>query len=348
MIAKYYEILGINRQATLNDIKKAFRTKAKQLHPDVNKSKNANQQFILLLEAYEYLVNRKTGKVFEGDTVTTKRYTTYQRWQDNEAARARHRAEYYSRVNYQKFSDSEYYKTITSLDTILGYIGYFLSLAILVLSPIILTYMYEGTGLLISLLVIIITSPFTFDAVRSKPHISLDNLLKAVVRVGKTATARIMILSILNIFLILRIGFQTLIPLFVLLCVFVLVILLAFLFSFRILKKNAKSSSIISFCYFPLALNLLLGINFMFSKNPTIETYSFTHQQRWYGYGRPGSQHGRWEKIAYIDLKNNRYSNYDGIRVFVDFEAMKNAEKITYTFEDGLLGFRVMKSFKFD
>ena len=344
MIAKYYEILGVTSKASLNEIKKAFRTRAKQLHPDVNKSPDANRQFILLLEAYEYLVNSKTGKVYDEDTIATRHYSTYQRWQDNEAARARHRAEYYSRVNYQKFSDSEYYKTMTSFNNILGYVGFFISFGILVLLPLVLTSLYGATGFWISLLAIFITSPFTIPGIRSRPKVRKKDLLTVARVLSKSATARLTGLSFLNIFLLLKIGFQTLIPFDVLLFVFGFAMAVTFFMNFSVMQKTGKISSIISFCYCPLILNLLLVINFVFAVNPVFETYSFTHREGRYGY----RSQSRVEKISYIDLENNTYSNFNGIRMFSDFDSMKDAHKITYKFEDGLLGFRVMKDFQFE
>ncbi len=50
-----YEILGVSRDATEAEIKKAFRHRARELHPDVNKSPNAEEEFKELNEAYDVL-----------------------------------------------------------------------------------------------------------------------------------------------------------------------------------------------------------------------------------------------------------------------------------------------------
>ena len=50
-----YEILGVDRNASENDIKKAFRRRARDLHPDVNDSPNADEEFKELNEAYDVL-----------------------------------------------------------------------------------------------------------------------------------------------------------------------------------------------------------------------------------------------------------------------------------------------------
>lgn len=51
----YYEILGISRSASPDEVKKAFRSKARQYHPDVNKDADAPEKFKEVNEAYEVL-----------------------------------------------------------------------------------------------------------------------------------------------------------------------------------------------------------------------------------------------------------------------------------------------------
>jgi molecular chaperone DnaJ len=51
----YYEVLGVARDADEATIKKAFRRLARELHPDVNKEPNAEDQFKEAAEAYEVL-----------------------------------------------------------------------------------------------------------------------------------------------------------------------------------------------------------------------------------------------------------------------------------------------------
>ena len=51
----YYEVLGVGHQAKQDEIKKAFRQKARQYHPDVNKNSDAESRFKEVNEAYEVL-----------------------------------------------------------------------------------------------------------------------------------------------------------------------------------------------------------------------------------------------------------------------------------------------------
>jgi curved DNA-binding protein len=51
----YYEALGVPRDASADDIRRAYRNLARRLHPDVNKEPGAEDRFKAISEAYEVL-----------------------------------------------------------------------------------------------------------------------------------------------------------------------------------------------------------------------------------------------------------------------------------------------------
>lgn len=54
-----YEALGLNEKASNEEVKKAFKQKAKQFHPDINKDPGAEQNFKKANEAYQAIENNK-------------------------------------------------------------------------------------------------------------------------------------------------------------------------------------------------------------------------------------------------------------------------------------------------
>lgn len=51
----YYEVLGVSKNASTEEIKKAFRRLAKEYHPDVSSDPQAEQKFKEINEAYQIL-----------------------------------------------------------------------------------------------------------------------------------------------------------------------------------------------------------------------------------------------------------------------------------------------------
>ncbi|KAL1129567.1 hypothetical protein AAG570_012512 [Ranatra chinensis] len=61
----YYKILGISRNANIDDIKKAYRQLAMKYHPDKNKTPGAEERFKEVAEAYEVLSDKKKKDIYD-------------------------------------------------------------------------------------------------------------------------------------------------------------------------------------------------------------------------------------------------------------------------------------------
>ena len=65
MAKDYYKALGVPRNASEDDIKRAYRTLAMQFHPDRNKSKDAEAKMQELNEAYAVLSDPEKRKQYD-------------------------------------------------------------------------------------------------------------------------------------------------------------------------------------------------------------------------------------------------------------------------------------------
>src|SRR5437764_7807103 len=62
----YYEILGVKKSATADEIRKAFRKLARKHHPDVNPGdKSAEEKFKAISEANDILSDPKKRKIYD-------------------------------------------------------------------------------------------------------------------------------------------------------------------------------------------------------------------------------------------------------------------------------------------
>jgi curved DNA-binding protein len=61
----FYEVLGVSRDATAQDIQRAYRKLARAYHPDINKDPEAEERFKEVAEAYDLLSDPETRKLYD-------------------------------------------------------------------------------------------------------------------------------------------------------------------------------------------------------------------------------------------------------------------------------------------
>lgn len=70
----YYGALELNKNASLDEIRKSFRTLALKYHPDKNKNEGSKEKFMKIVEAYEVLSNANGKKIYD-ESITIKKNT---------------------------------------------------------------------------------------------------------------------------------------------------------------------------------------------------------------------------------------------------------------------------------
>lgn len=73
----YYEILGVNKNASEEEIKKAYKKLARKYHPDINKEKDAEKKFKEINEAYEVLGDKDKRKKYDALGSNWDKYQAY-------------------------------------------------------------------------------------------------------------------------------------------------------------------------------------------------------------------------------------------------------------------------------
>lgn len=95
----YFDTLGLPPGASESDIKKAYRRLARRFHPDVSSEPDAEERFLEVTEAYEYLVEKGSRPSFNYiyETVAPEISKEEQR---------RQRAQAFARMRYEEFRQS--------------------------------------------------------------------------------------------------------------------------------------------------------------------------------------------------------------------------------------------------
>ena len=111
-LTDYYEILGLQSNSTIEEIKKAYRKKARLYHPDINPAPDAKEHFISITEAYDFLIANHE-KINTDDQAYQQAMEDWRKYRQD---RSRKRATVYARSSYGTFKNTNFYKTTRIFD----------------------------------------------------------------------------------------------------------------------------------------------------------------------------------------------------------------------------------------
>ncbi len=136
-LSEYYEILGCPLNSSVDEIKRTYRRKARQYHPDVNHEPDAIEKFIRITEAYDFIIANH-NKVLCGDEEFDR---IMEEWRKFRQERSKQRAQYYARSSYVRFKNSKYYKSTRILNASSIIFGF--AISVLVLTYTIAGYLFR-------------------------------------------------------------------------------------------------------------------------------------------------------------------------------------------------------------
>lgn len=110
--SEYYKILGLTVNCSVDEIKKAYRKKARLYHPDINHDPGAKDEFIKVTEAYDFLLANHDRQISDDQEYIR----VMEEWRKYRQDRSRQRAQYYARKSYLSFKNSKYYRTTKILN----------------------------------------------------------------------------------------------------------------------------------------------------------------------------------------------------------------------------------------
>jgi len=135
-LSDYYNILGLHNESSVDEIKKAYRIKARLYHPDINQTPEAKDLFIAATEAYEFLLTNhdKVKRDYEEYEKAMEDWRKYRRDKSHRRATA------YARSSYSTFTNTKFYKSTRILDGTSIVISMLISVFVIIFTVIGYTY----------------------------------------------------------------------------------------------------------------------------------------------------------------------------------------------------------------
>jgi curved DNA-binding protein CbpA len=127
-LTDYYEILGLPVNSSVEEIKRAYRRKARLYHPDINLSSDAKDLFINISEAYEFLIANHE-KIKTDDKAYQQAMEDWRKYRQD---RSRKRADVYAKASYVKFRNTNFYKSTRIFDGTTIILSFLISILVIV------------------------------------------------------------------------------------------------------------------------------------------------------------------------------------------------------------------------
>ena len=112
IVSDYYKILDLPADSSVEEIKKAYRKKARLYHPDINHAPEAKDLFVCVTEAYEFLLAYHEKIKYDEQAFNQ----AMEEWRKYRQNRSRKRATVYAHVPYHTFKNTKIYRSTRIFD----------------------------------------------------------------------------------------------------------------------------------------------------------------------------------------------------------------------------------------
>ncbi len=134
--SNYYDLLEIPQSASKEQIRKAYRTKAKQYHPDMNLQSNSHMHFLILTQAYETLMDANKRHLYNMAMISNSEHLlTYEQWREIERRKEKEQEELEHKEFLKRrtnFQQSIYFKPAKIALVVAPIIMYLIGVSIIV------------------------------------------------------------------------------------------------------------------------------------------------------------------------------------------------------------------------
>jgi len=336
---KYFQTLGLRPGASKAAIKKAFRQKAKELHPDVNPSPDARDRFIAADEAYDYLIDNFERIHTQKRKSKSKKQSTYKTqhaWDPNSRERSRERAKQYANMDFDEFMRTDQFKSADKPQGFSDYLSLALMVLVVVVIPVLATIFNGIRGLIFSIFIAFATVPIWSKAVTKREIYSFDRLVVTAKYVFESRFVVQVIVIGTNIFLALWLWLVTALDPWTYLIPYEIAVIAGIVLYYFVLKDKKQYLRGLLMQSLPITLaSLFFVANYAFSSEEQVETYRYI--QRFEGS----------RSTSFIYLENNNYEETPGLRFFLIEGEMRNHNHIAMRMEMGLFDIPVLKNYWF-
>lgn len=339
-------LLNVSENASVSDIKRAYRKLAKAYHPDVNPSKNAQEKFQQITKAYHYALAVKTGKVKitpsapsqdSRPTNPNKKYGTHQNWNSEANQKAREKAREQAKKHFDTYVNSEEYKLQVIFSRFFKYLA--LIIVLFLVSYIIYTFItlkpYSAAALVVGGL---IGFPMWWAYVRLEfKSMSVLEFKELFGKLSKTYLFWTITLGITNLLLLFGCTLYTVISTNFILIGLALLTSLTYLISSKVKEFSKRKSQYLSLGILPFIINLIFLINYSLSSDTETNVYKFKYS--------PFERSTSVTADGLIYLPEDLYGSEYFLRTFY-INRPENQGYVSYTSATGLFGIEVVKDSK--